>query len=241
MHYCWFTPAQSLLKDSVMNAFLIEFQYGYFFPGGDMKDRFGNCSAVGSGMKYKLKKNYIVGMEGHFLFGGTVKEPDLLKAVTTQNEGYLIGAEGVFEDYTLSERGFLIKVEWGKIFSFKKPNVNSGIYMSVGTGMLQHKIRIEVDEDKVPYLNKEYKKGYDRLSSGVAFSQFIGYRYFSPYRFLNCFIGMEFTQAFTKNRRSWNYDTNSAPTGTRTDLLYGFKAGLLIPIYRNQTEKYYYY
>jgi hypothetical protein len=223
--------AQSMLKDSVMNA----------FPAADMKQRFGNCSAVGPGMKFKVKKNFIVGLEGHFLFGGKVKDDQILNAVTTREQRYLIGTEGVFENYTFSERGFHVKAEVGKIIAFKKPNVNSGIYVAMGMGMLQHKIRIEVDEGKVPYLDKEYKKGYDRLSNGFALSQFIGYRYFSQYRFLNFFFGMEFIEAFTKNRRTWNFDTNSASPGSRFDMLYGFKAGLVIPVYRKQTEKYYYY
>jgi hypothetical protein len=233
--------AQSLIKDSVMNAFLIEFHYGYYFSEGDMVQRYGGCSAVGPGAKFKIKKNFIIGAEAHFLFGGNVKEPNLLNEITTKEYGYLIGSTGIFENYTLSERGFLIKGEVGKIIAFKKPNVNSGIYVALGLGALQHKIKIDVDEGAVPYLNEEYQKGYDRLTNGFAISQFLGYRFFGHYKLLNFFAGVEIVEAFTQNRRAWNFDTNSSETGTRTDIMFGFKAGLVIPVYRKQTEKYYYY
>lgn len=232
--------AQSVLKDSIMSALMLEFNYGFFVPGADLAKRFGNNSAIGPALKYKTKKNFVIGAEGSFLFGGRVKEDEILKNITTQS-GNIIGIEGLFEDYTFSERGFHIRGEFGKIISFKKPNVNSGIHVAIGAGFLQHKIRFDVDKGLVPQLNDDYQKGYDRLSNGIAISQFIGYRYFTEYKFLNFFAGVEMTQAFTKNRRGWNFDTFSKETGIRKDLLFGIKAGLVIPIYFQQTEKYYYY
>jgi len=129
----------------------------------------------------------------------------------------------------------------GKIIAFKKPNVNSGIYIALGLGSLQHKIKIDVDKGTVPYLNEEYQKGYDRLTNGFAISQFIGYRFFGHYKLLNFFAGVELVEAFTQNRRAWNFDTNSSETGSRTDIMLGLKAGMVIPVYRKQTDKYYYY
>jgi hypothetical protein len=230
-----------MIKDSVLNAFMIEFQYGYYFPGGDLSTRYGGASAVGPGIKFKIKRNFTVGAEGLFLFGGKVKLPGLLSGITTKDYGYLIGTTGIFENYSFSERGFLIMGKVGKIIPFKKPNINSGIYLTFGAGALQHKIRIDVDKGAVPQLNEDYQKGYDRLTNGFAISQFVGYRFFGNYKFLNFFAGIEFVEAFTQNRRSWNYDTNSKETGTRTDLMFGIKAGLVIPVYKKQTDKYYYY
>ena len=232
--------AQSVLKDSIMPALMLEFNYGFFLPAGDLANRFGGCSAIGPTMKYKTKNNIVIGVEGSFLFGNNVKENEILKNITTQS-GNVIGIEGLFEDYTFSERGFYTRGEIGKIISFKKPNANSGIYVALGAGFLQHKIRFDVDKGLVPQLNDDYQKGYDRLTNGIAISQFVGYRYFTEYKFLNFFAGIEFIQAFTKNRRSWNFDTFSHETNLRKDLLYGIKAGLVVPIYFQQTEKYYYY
>jgi hypothetical protein len=232
--------AQSVLKDSIMPALMLEFNYGFLFPGGDLANRFGGCSAIGPAMKYKTKKNFVIGAEGSFLFGGKVKEDEILKNITTQS-GNIIGIEGLFEDFTFSERGFHIRGEIGKIISFKRPNTNSGIYVALGTGFLQHKIRFDVDKGLVPQLNDDYQKGYDRLTNGIAISQFIGYRYFTEYKFLNFFAGIEMTQAFTKNRRSWNFDTFSQETNLRKDFMFGFKAGLVVPIYFQQTDNYYYY
>jgi len=235
-----YLQAQTVLKDSVLSAFMIELNYGYFIPAGELSNRFGNCSAVGPAMKFKIKKNFVIGLEGNFLFGRNVKENTILNEIITET-GNIISNEGVFEDYTFSQRGYHLKVEIGKIIPFKKPNKNSGLYLAIGLGALQHKIHFDVDVGLVPQLNKTYQKGYDKLTNGFAISQFIGYRYFTNYKFLNFFAGIEMIQAFTKNRRSWNFDTNSAEINNRTDLLFGLKAGLVIPIFFKQTEKYYYY
>src|SRR5690606_34246815 len=203
--FSFHSQAQSLVKDSVMSALLLEFNYGFYMPGADLKARFGNSSLIGPSMKYKFGKNFVLGAEAFFMFGGNVKEADILRGIVTE-QGNLIGSNGLLESYTLSERGLLIKGEFGKIISFGSPNPNSGIYVAVGCGFFQHKIRIETDPEQVPQLSKEYKKGYDRLSNGIAISQFIGYRYFTSYKFLNLYGGFEIIEGFTQNRRKWNFD-----------------------------------
>jgi hypothetical protein len=231
--------AQSLLKDSVMNAVLLQVQYSYQFPLADMQTRFGNNSALGAGIAFKIKKNFILGIEGAGMLGETVKEPNVLKGAT-DNAGNIIGSDGGLVEYQLHERGFILKAIIGKIISFKKPNVNSGILINVGVGMMQHRIKIEIDEELAPQLNNSYQKGYDRLSNGVVISQFIGYQFMGTHRKLNFYAGMEFNEGFLKGRRNWNYPLNSADDATRTDVLIGLKACWMVPIYKHVTEKYYY-
>jgi hypothetical protein len=110
----------------------------------------------------------------------------------------------------------------------------------MGIGMMQHLIKIEVDEALAPQLNSSYKKGYDRLSNGVLISQFIGYQFMGTHRKLNFYAGFEFNEGFLKGRRQWNYALNSADDATRTDVLIGLKACWMLPIYKQVTEKYYY-
>ena len=235
------SQAQSLLKDSVVNFFMLKVHYNFQVPLGDMSERFGLSSALGIGIGGKMGKNIILGVEGSFMFGRNVKENNILSNITN-DIGFLLGSSGLFADYSLSEKGFNIQGQGGKIVSFKRPNVNSGIMGLVGAGYLQHKISIDVDESEVPMLNKEYRKGYDRLTSGFMLSQFIGYFYLdSKNKRINFYGGVEFQEGFTKNRRSWNFDENRKDDALRKDILINVKLGWIIPIYKTQTEKYYYY
>lgn len=76
-----------------------------------------------------------------------------------------------------------------------------------GVGILQHKIRIEHQDNKIPQLEGDYLKGYDRLSNGLMVHQFVGYFHMSNNRLINFFVGAEAWQGFTKNRRDLNFDT----------------------------------
>lgn len=233
--------AQSLLKDSLVNFFIFQVHYNFQVPLGDMPERYGLNSALGAGIGGKFGKNIFLGFEGSFMFGRNVEENLILSGITTQ-EGYLLGASGLYADYSFSEKGFNLQAQGGKIIAFKKPNANSGLMALLGAGYLQHKISIDADEAEAPMLSKEYRKGYDRLTSGFMLSQFIGYFYIDAKRKrINFFAGIEMQEGFTKNRRSWNYDENRNDDRLRNDLLFSVKLGWMLPVYRTQTEKYYYY
>ena len=90
-------------------------------------------------------------------------------------------------------------------------------------------------------LTEEMEKGYDRLSTGFSLNQFIGYQYFGKTRLINFFAGIEGIQAFTKNRRGYNYDTQKVDTKERFDSMYGIKVGWIIPFYKKTTQEFYYY
>lgn len=232
---------QSLLQDSVVNLFMIKVNYTVQIPFADMADRFGVNSSLGMGIGGKLGKNVLIGAEGNFLFGRKVREPNVLHHIVDR-EGFLIGSSGLYTDYAFSEKGFNLIAHGGKIIAFRKPNKNSGLLLLAGAGYLQHKINIEVDASEAPMLSREYKKGYDRLTSGFMLSQFIGYSYLdSKKKRLNFYFGVEIQEGFTKNRRSWNYDQNRKDDRMRKDILVGFRLGWIIPFYFTQTEKYYYY
>jgi hypothetical protein len=104
---------------------------------------------------------------------------------------------------------------------------------------LQHKIRIDTRDD-VPLLDKEYVKGYGRLSNGLSLTQFVGYIYCGNKRLINFIAGFEFTQGFTENRRSYNFDTMSKDETKRFDMLSGIKVGWFFPIYRTAATQFYY-
>ena len=77
LSYCCF--AQVSVKDSAVNASLVPIGYSYNWPGGDMVKRFGDNSLVGGGYWFKSKKNWIIGFTGNYIFGGDVKENNVLE------------------------------------------------------------------------------------------------------------------------------------------------------------------
>jgi len=234
------SQAQVSIRDSAISFAMIGGTFAYQAPGGDMADRFGNNYNVGGTFQWKTKKNWIFGIDGNFLFSEQVKENDILRQIST-SQGYVIGQDGLYADVFLYERGFMFSGKAGKIFPVVGPNPNSGLVATLGLGLLQHKIRIEDKGNKAPQVNDDYKKGYDRLTNGLSLTEFLGYINFGSHRLINFMVGFEFTQAFTKNRRSFNFDTMERDDKSRLDLLFGLRAAWLIPVYKRVPKEYYYY
>ncbi|MCO6480491.1 MAG: hypothetical protein J5I94_27865 [Phaeodactylibacter sp.] len=223
------------------NALLFKLSYAGHKPGGDMEARFGNNFSFGGGAELITGKgNWILGADFAYIFGSQVKE-DVLASLRTP-EGFIIGNNRNYADIQLRERGFYVGALVGKLIGIGKANPRSGIRITLGAGLLQHKIRIQDDPSSgVPQLDENYKKGYDRLSNGLAFSQFIGYQILSLDKRVNFYAGLEFIQGFTMNRRDFNFDTRTKEDTERTDLLYGIRAGWVIPLFFGQEAGEVYY
>ncbi|NEQ49992.1 MAG: hypothetical protein F6K11_07655 [Leptolyngbya sp. SIO3F4] len=231
--------AQQSVRDSVISCVVMDFAYTLQFPGGDLADRFGRNSAVGGGIYYKTKRNWIFGGSGSFIFGNDVKDLSMLDLFRDENGG-IPGTTGLYANVVVFQRGFTAQGQVGKIFPWFGPNPNSGIMVLGGLGMMQHNIRYQDDVQEVPLLNGDSEKGYDRLTNGLMLSQFIGYRYLGNKRLLNFIFGFEAMQGFTQNRRGYNYDTGQPDTESRLDLLYGVKVGLSLPLYKRVPKEFYY-
>jgi hypothetical protein len=95
---------------------------------------------------------------------------------------------------------------------------------------LQHKIKIQDESKSVSQLTGDYKKGYDRLSNGLAMTGFIGYQHLDPKKRINFITGFDLTMGFTQNRRDFNFDTMTKDERKRKDFLVGFKVGWILPI-----------
>lgn len=218
------------LEQNEGSILLLNFSYGGQLPGADLAARFGGNFSAGAGVDYYTSKNWIIGVKGDFLFGKRVKTDVLSKL--RGSEGYIYADDGGLADVQLRERGLLFSGHVGKVFAISEKNRRSGLRVTIGAGMLQHKIRIQ-DEPQVfaSSLGKEYKKGYDRLANGLAVTEFIGYQYIANNRLVNFSIGVEFVQGFTKGRRSFNFDTLEPGTERRFDLLYGYRLTWTLPLF----------
>lgn len=221
------------VRDSIVSSGFIAADYGFNLPGGDLYSRFGANSTIGTYAGFKSRKNNFYCLEWNYVFGGVVKEDGMLDSIAT-SDGYLIDVEGKLSDIRIFERGFTLHAQYGRLFPIKEisPNRNTGILVTLGIGMMQHKIRIYDNGGRSPQLTGDYLKGYDRLTSGVSFSQFVGYWYMSNSRFVNFYFGFEIYEGLTKSRRSWDFDLMRADTRQRFDAMYGVRAGWIIPLYR---------
>jgi len=235
-----FSQNKEKKEDKPPKYFLINFAYSIHFPGGDMGDRYGQNNAVGIGMEFLTGKNYIIGFNSDYLFSTKVKEDVLFNL--RNSDGTIIGNNRALSAIKLTQRGFNVNLLLGKIWNINKKQPKSGIRATIGMGILQHKIRIQQDpQSKVPQAEGEYARGYDRLTNGLALTEFLGYQLISNNKRLNFIAGIELVQGFTKNRRSFNFDTQMADDSNKLDLLVGVKFGFTLPfqIGRDMEEIFY--
>jgi len=232
--------SQRTSRDSCTNIFSVSAAYGYFIPGGDLKDRFGNNSTIGAALLYKTSKNLLFGADWNYIFGNKIKENNLFSNIST-SKGFIIDGNGYPAIVSLYERGFITSLKFGKVFALNSFHPNSGLVFLASVGLMQHKIYIYNMDGAAYQIKDDYKKGYDKLTNGLSVSEYAGYIFHGKNNLLNFYAGFEFTQAWTQNRRSYNFDTRSKDNTKRLDMLFGAKIGWMIPFYSRKTKKIYYY
>lgn len=224
-----------LLADPV---WLLSVQGGGAWPGGVLQQRFGTAAALGLGLSYQTARGWLWGVEGQFLFGNQVRE-DVLRGIATR-DGFVFGRDGLVADIRIFQRGFMAPVvKAGRVFPLRLPgaNANAGWWLAGGVGWLQHRILIQDVTRSVDQLVGAYRRGYDRLTSGPAFVQQLGYLYTGERRGLNFFVVLESTQGFTRNRRTFDFAAGRRLDEPRLDWLFGVRLGWIVPIYRNASDK----
>lgn len=230
--------AQIDIRNSVEKMPMISFNYGIYLPGGDLAKRFGPNNTIGLQFSYKTRQNWVFGADGNFLFSRNVKENTILAPITSPS-GEVFDKDSQISRILLFERGYTFNLNAGKVFPLFGPNPNSGLLVKGGIGFIQHKIRIEHQNNRIPQLEGEYYKGYDRLTNGLLLTQFIGYLNMSNSRLANFYFGIELNEGFTQNRRELNFDTRTKDTANRLDLMYGFKLGWCLNLYKRVSTGYY--
>lgn len=217
-------------------AVLLNLGFGLHLPGGDLADRFGRDGSFSGGVTFATRQNWLFGLEGQYFFGNQVKEDPLVNLRTP--DGDIIGNNQLTADVALHERGYYIGGLAGRLFTFGAKR--SGIRLTLGAGMLRHKIRLQDDSQNAGQLFGDYAKGYDRLTGGLALNQFIGWQHLAANRRANWFIGLEFNQGFTNTLRDWDFAEMRKLDAKRTDLRFGIRVGWTLPFYFSGAEKIYY-
>ncbi|MHB8260408.1 MAG: hypothetical protein ACYDCN_13955 [Bacteroidia bacterium] len=207
-------------------------------PYGDMKDRFGSNLSFGLPILYKTSKNLLFGLDGNYFFSNNVKEDPLNNMYNSA--GTITGSNGNPGSVRLNERGFTAYAVIGTVINKLGKNKNSGLFMYVGLGYMQHKIYSYDINKSLPQITGVLAKGYDRLTGGPAAEQFIGYMYLSRNRMVNFYTGFEIQEGFTTGMRGYQYDTMASDGKQRLDILVGFKFGWLLPIYSKAPKEFYF-
>ncbi len=214
----------------------IQVIYNHHFVSGDIAKTFGNFNSVGTGGLLKTKTNWIISCELNYLFGSEIKNQHMLDNLVNGG-GYIAAASGAPGNYSVNMRGYEAFVNGGRVFGLNKFNMNSGIFVQVGAGFLQHRINFQTQENNIPQLDANYRKGYDRLTYGVALNEFVGYYLQSKNRLINFYVGVDLVQAYTHNVREFNYDTRQYDKDLKHDYLTSIRFGWMIPIYLNTKDE----
>jgi hypothetical protein len=174
------------------------------------------------------------------MFGNQTRMTGLFDQLVDEN-GNITDINGDIAMVLVYPRGVNTNFSFGKLFPVLSPNSNSGILFHVGAGYLLHRLRIETNDQVVPTLELDYKKGYDRLTTGINFHQFLGYSFLANSGAWNFYGGFYFQQGLTRNRRTIFFDQPDVPVSTKTrlDVQYGFRVGWYIPFYRRMPKDYY--
>lgn len=233
--------AQRNMADSIIPSTWLVVNYGGGFTNADLADRYGYLNHVGIFAGYKTKKNWVFGLDGAYMFGSKVRMTGIFDHLV-DSHGNITDQNGDIATVRALPRGFYANVVVGKVLPVLSPNPNSGIYVNFGIGYLLHKLRVETQDHVIPQLELDYRKGYDRMTTGINTSQFIGYALMANDSPINFYAGFYAQQGFTHNRRTINFDTPDIPVSTdvRLDLQYGFKVGWMIPIYQRQPKDFYF-
>jgi len=227
--------------DSINPAVIVEVGGGIALPGADLAKRFGLNGLAGLGVGTKTANNWYFKTDGSFLFGSDVKEDSLLRGISTDS-GFVIGLDGFLYEPLIYERGFLLSVGGGRILSLSARYPNSGVMIGLRASFLQHKILYSTKaKENLPQLSTEMRKGYDRLTNGFGLTQEVAWHQMSRSGLINFRIGLEITEAFTRSRRPFNYDTMSSDDESRLDLLFALKFTWMLPIWLGQRDRVIYY
>lgn len=203
-----------------------------------MADRFGWNSGIGVDCKFKFEKGWMIGGSYSWGFGRNIQPAaqDIFDSLTGPS-GEIIDQDGLYSVIRLNERVHCMAIEGGRLFPVSKLNKNSGILIQVGVGAMYHRIDVYASTAKVPQVTGDYEKGYDRLSGGLMFNQFIGYQHLDPKKQINFNIGFMAQQAFTSSLRTTQFDIREHDNTERTDLLNGLRVGITLPIYTKRPEE----
>ena len=238
------TSAQVVIDEDSSQFFFLEWKGHALFPLADMGKDYGFSPSVGMGMHLKTTTNRTFSASFHYFLGNTVHEKgtDLFGDIYTTNGFIDVNGALSFEQYFL--RGMQIHALTGKMISIgHTKKAAHTLWLQAGLGFLWYKTLVTNPENRIPVLTDEFLKGFDKLRSGLSFSQSIGYFIRSRKNVgSRLYIGAEIIEGITQNRRNYSYKTNQPlENDTRVDILLGFTLSYFISLRSHKVEEYQYF
>ncbi|MDX2282834.1 MAG: hypothetical protein NW241_01670 [Bacteroidia bacterium] len=233
---------QVSLRDSSIRMGSVGIAYRGGLPGADLAGRGGWISQIGAEGGVKFRSNWYLQASVMYLFSDSTAVAGIIDPLLTPG-GFVIADNGTLAEVQLLLSGASGAFTAGRIFSWKGAvNPNSGFFAEAGLQYLEHRVRIRtIGETSVAALTGPYRKGYDRLRSGIGLRQAVGYRHFANNGYANFVIGLDFSQHLTWSRRSIDFVTGAADTRRRTDLISGIYAAWIFPLFTRAPDRIYYF
>ncbi len=228
------------VRDSSVAMPLVSLSYAAQLPFGDLAERFGWNSNIGLNIGYKTESNWIFSGNTQFFFGNQLRDTSMLRNMYT-SDGQIINQNGTYANIVGYERGWIFTGAAGKLFPVIGPNENSGILLTLGGGFMMHKARIDSEQNLVPQFTGDYRKLYDRYTTGFAFNSFLGYLHMSNNGLANFFCGIDVSTGFTQGRRARQVgQTTEEIAANRTDIIAGLRFGWIVPIRKRAPQEFYF-
>ncbi len=229
--------------DSVWNTrrgFIAQATTTFDMPMGDFADRFGGFYTVGGGLMYKTQKNIFFQAFCEFLISNRVKQDSMFRNISVG--GYAVYDEnGDLINPDIMLRGYNMGIGMGKTFLLSRAqSYNNGIQLMTSLSFMQHRINHSDPDRVLVQILGEYAKGYDYLSNGLCLNQSVNYIHFSRNTVTNFSVGLNFRWGFTKNRRSYNFDSGPPSHKLRNDMSLGIQLKWLIPLFKSLDREIYF-
>lgn len=216
------------VKGQKMNEVSFDFQYGPDIPKGDMGKLFGLSFSPRIGLDYYYN-NWIFGFHGQFTLGNIVKQ-DIIKPLRN-SDGLLISQQKSGAIVTPKQRGSYLGFHTGKIIALGDRQGRHNLRIVLGTGLFSRHIKFNDETLSTVQLTNGYHKGYDRLTKGIAFDQFIGYQYHLGNQKTFLYCGIQALESFSKSIRPVNFDTGTYGGANLLDYMFSVKVGFSIRLY----------
>jgi len=196
------------------------FAFGYNAPLADLKDRFGGNYGGDFSLNYYMGNSGTqIGIKLGFLTSDAVRE-DVFAPYRT-SDGQLLSKGGVTTTVNTRMASSYISFDFQKNLFSLSDKETAKVFLGVGGGLLQHKIRFIEFTQSVPIAVDEYAKGLDRNTRGPFIEEQLGIKVRNGFKKFD--IAIVSFQGFLKPVGAIEFDTGIKNKERRLDAAIGVK------------------
>lgn len=200
---------------------------GFYLTGADLAKGFPQFASLPAGLYYKSGKNLTLGVNYTPFWGNKVSYTNLFGDMLGPS-GEILDQNGFPTIIRYYMRGNSTTFTVGKLIG-GRPGKPGKFEIALGAGFMQHYVKMKFDAGRTPQLEGQYAQGYDRLTNGLQLVQHFRWHYLNP-ETISLFAGLDISQGFTQNRRSWNFGDFGPDKSRHFDFYTGLSAGIIIPL-----------